>query len=151
MAWRRAVPLAGGYHIAHLAPAVKSGALSPSAIYAGITWDYCVPSVFLFQVACWHPQKDHLVLITEPLKGHKLPLSAMFCTSPKDLEKPTVGLHFLEMQTIESSCVPALAWCAPRLRTSGRASDDKMALVISTCRFPPHREIPLPSPSCALG
>lgn len=104
-------------------------------------------SVFLFQDACWHPQGDHLVLITEPLKGHKLPLSAMFCTSPKDLDKPTVGLHFLEMQTTESSCVPALAWCAPRLRTSGRASDDKMALVISTCRFPPHREIPLPSPT----
>lgn len=83
------------------------------------------PSVFLFQDACWHPQGG------SPCPNHRAPERPQttsltkFCTSLKDLEKPTVGLRFLETQATESSCVLASAWCAPRLRTSGRASGDK--------------------------
>lgn len=121
------------------APADVSRALSFTALHVGDAWDYWVPIRFPMSRCMLTSSWGSPCLITKPLTGHKLPLSAKFCTSP------TLGLKSLERQATEYSCV--LASCAPRLRTSARASSDKMALVISTCRFPPHWEIPLLFPT----
>ena len=126
MASRGSMPLVGGCHIASpgtcwheqrcLLLSILQLLLQASP---GTT---AFPSVFSSQDARWHPQWDHLVLITKFLKGHRLPLSAKCCTSPEDLEKPTAGLHWLEMQATEYSYLLASSRCAQRLCWKGDLS-----------------------------
>lgn len=126
MASRGSMPLVGGCHIAspgtcwHEQRCLLLSILQ--LLLRASPGTTVFPSVFSSQDARWHPQWDHLVLITKFLKGHRLPLSDKCCTSPEDLEKPTAGLHLLEMQATDYSYLLASSRCAQRLCWKGDLS-----------------------------